>query len=304
MNLEALTNFNLVATHGGFGKASRASGRSKATLSRQVMELEESLGVRLLERGPHSLRLTEEGAALFRRTAGPLGEITEVGREIRAGLAKPSGLLRISAPVLFSHVALGRIAANYRRAFPDVRLEIAAEDRFADLIDDGYDLVIRINPRPTEDLVGRCFLRDHMLVVASPTLARPEPDGAAATTAHVPAVVLTSMMEGSVWQMADELPGLTLVPDPVLRLSSIIMVRDAVRAGAGAGLLPRSIVANELAIGNLVSWGQASHREVEIWILHASRRLASSKVTSFVQFLCDAFSQGGWPDEDNRRDGN
>ncbi|GLS23322.1 LysR family transcriptional regulator [Labrys miyagiensis] len=300
MNLEALSNFNLVALHGGFGKASRASGRSKATLSRQVMELEESLGVRLLERGSHSLRLTEEGAALFRRTAGPLSEITEIGREVGAGIARPSGLLRISAPLLFSHVALGRLAADYRHAFPDVRLEITAEDRFVDLVEDGYDLVIRINPRPSSDLVGRCFLRDQMLVVGSPTLARPALVAAVGTATRVPAAVLTTMAEGSVWQMADELEGLTLIPDPVLRLSSILMVRDAVRAGAGAGLLPLSMIADDLAAGVLVSWGRVSHRGVEAWILHASRRLASSKVTSFIQFLCDAFPNGGWPDGDRR----
>lgn len=299
MNLEALSNFNLVALHGGFGKASRASGRSKATLSRQVMELEESLGVRLLERGSHSLRLTEEGAALCRRTAGLLSEITEIGREVGAGLARPSGLLRISAPLLFSHVALGRLAADYRRAFPDVRLEITAEDRFVDLVDDGYDLVVRINPSPSSDLVGRCFLRDQMLVVGPPTLARPAPDEAVGTATHVPAAVLTTMAEGSVWQMAGELEGLTLIPEPVLRLSSILMVRDAVRAGAGAGLLPLSMVVDDLAAGNLVSWGRVSHKGVEAWILHASRRLAGSKVTSFIQFLCDAFPNGGWPDRDS-----
>ncbi|WP_413991318.1 LysR family transcriptional regulator [Labrys okinawensis] len=300
MNIEALGNFNLVALHGGFGKASRASGRSKATLSRQVMELEESLGVRLLERGSHSLRLTEEGAALFRRTSGLLSEITQIGREVAGGIARPAGLLRISAPVLFSHVALGRLAADYRRAFPDVRLEITAEDRFVDLIDDGYDLVVRVNPRPSSDLVGRCFLRDQMLVVGPPALSRPRLDGAVGTATHVPAVVLAATAEGSLWQMADELEGFTLIPDPVLRLSSILMVRDAVRAGAGAALLPLSMVAGDLAAGVLVSWGRASDRDVEVWILHASRRLASSKVTSFIQFLCDAFPNGGWPDGDSR----
>jgi DNA-binding transcriptional LysR family regulator len=229
-----------------------------------------------------------------------LSEITEVGREVGAGLARPSGLLRISAPVLFSHVALGRIAAGYQRACPDVRLEITAEDRFVDLIDDGYDLVVRINPRPTSDLVGRCFLRDQMLVVGPPTLARPAPDRAVGTAMHVRAAVLTTMAEGSVWQMAGELEGLTLVPDPVLRLSSILMLRDAVRAGAGVGLLPLSMVAGDLAAGKLVSWGRASHKDVEVWILHASRRLASSKVTSFIQFLCDTFPNGGWSEGESR----
>ena len=79
MDLEALSDFNLVATHGGFGRAARVTGRSKATLSRHVAELELSLGVRLIERGSLSLRLTDEGRALRDRTDGLLSEIAEAG---------------------------------------------------------------------------------------------------------------------------------------------------------------------------------------------------------------------------------
>ena len=82
MDLHALADFNLVASHGGFGRASRASGRSKATLSRKVAELEQSLGVRLVERGTQALRLTEEGQALHRRTEGLLAEIAEAGESV------------------------------------------------------------------------------------------------------------------------------------------------------------------------------------------------------------------------------
>ena len=99
MDLHDLADFNLVAAHGGFGKASRASDRPKATLSRRVRNLEEGLGVRLLERGAHSLRLTQEGKTLFGRTEGLLAEIAEIGAEIGEGRAKPRGRLRVSAPV-------------------------------------------------------------------------------------------------------------------------------------------------------------------------------------------------------------
>ena len=284
MDLAALTDFNQVARHGGFGRASRASGRPKATLSRRVMELEESLGVRLLERGARSLRLTEEGGMLHARTAGLLSEIAEVGEAIGAGLARPRGRLRVSAPVLFAHTALGRIAADFAAAYPEVRLEIAAEDRFVDPVEEGFDLVIRVNPRPDQELVGRCFIRDRMAIVAPASLPRP------AIGMPVPAVVLTGAPEADSWQLADEPQAPALLPDPVLRLSSLLMVRDAVRAGAGAAQLPRFIVADDLAAGRLVSWG-ASDRTVAIWALHTSRRLESSKVTAFVRFLCDAFPE-------------
>ena len=287
MDLLALADFNLVASHGGFGRASRASGRPKATLSRRVMELEESLGVRLLERGARSLRLTEEGRTLYARTEGLLSEVAEIGAAIAGGLAGPRGRLRVSAPLLFAHTALGRLAADFIAAYPEVRLEVTADDRFVDLVEEGYDVVIRVNPPPDQDLVGRCFVRDQLLIVAPASMARPLPG-----TEPVPvrAVVLSTAPEAAVWHCSD---GLNLAPDPVLRLSSLIMVHDAVRAGAGAALLPPSIVRDDLAAGRLVAWGK-SDRTAAMWALHTSRRLASSKVQAFVQFLCDAFPEGAF----------
>jgi DNA-binding transcriptional LysR family regulator len=101
MDLLALADFNLVARHGGFGRAARASGRPKATLSRRVIELERSLGLRLLERGARTLKLTQEGRALYERTGALLTEIDETAAEIAAGGDRPRGRLRVSAPLLF-----------------------------------------------------------------------------------------------------------------------------------------------------------------------------------------------------------
>ncbi|HUH39337.1 MAG TPA: LysR family transcriptional regulator, partial [Castellaniella sp.] len=127
MNLNFLEDFRLVATHGGFGKAGRASGRSKATLSRRVADLEEALGIRLIERGPHSLKLTEAGRALLNRTEGPMRELDDAVAAARDGSAIPRGSLRIAAPLLFAQLALGRIAARFLQAYPEVQIEAVAE---------------------------------------------------------------------------------------------------------------------------------------------------------------------------------
>ena len=122
MDLLALADFNLVARHGGFGKAARAAARPKATLSRRVAELEASLDVRLFERGARTLRLTEEGRALFDRTAILLTELDETAAAIASRGQRPRGRLRISAPLLFSQTAMGRIAAGFATKFPEIRL--------------------------------------------------------------------------------------------------------------------------------------------------------------------------------------
>ncbi|WP_252633478.1 LysR family transcriptional regulator [Caulobacter sp. RL271] len=173
MDLLALADFNLVARHQGFGRAARAAGRPKATLSRRVAELEEALDLRLFERGGRTLKLTEEGRALHARTAALLAELDETAAAIASGGHTPRGRLRISAPLLFSQTAMGKLAAGFAARFPDVRLEVTTEDRPVDMIEEAYDLVIRVNPDPDEALIGRPFLRDRLVVVASPAVASP-----------------------------------------------------------------------------------------------------------------------------------
>ena len=314
MDLLALADFNLVARHGGFGRAARASGRPKATLSRRVAELEAALGLRLFERGARLLKLTQEGRALHERTGALLTEIDEAASAIASGGDQPRGRLRISAPLLFSQSAMGKLAAGFALKYPEVRLEVSMEDRPVDMVEEGYDLVIRVNPDRDESLVGRIFLRDRLVVVASPGLARP------ARGAPVAAVVRGAGEQGEAWVVkgGKENPGKTgktgktgtagkavktatagksrIAIDPVLGLSSLMMVRDAVRAGVGAGRLPVSLVSHDLAAGTLVHWADADAPEIALWALYPSRRLLSARVSAFLDYLKEAFPMGA-PEE-------
>lgn len=302
IDLNALADFTLVATHGGFGKASRASRRSKATLSRRVADLEEQLGVRLIERGGQTLELTEAGQRLLSRTEGPMNEVADAFVATQEGDDRVRGHLRIAAPLLFSQLAMGRFCAEFRALHPEVVVEVVAEDRVVNLVDERFDVAIRPNPRMDTTLVGRCFANDRLLVVAAPSVAKPATRGSAkarsaevaAGNAPVPvevaAIVTLAAREGDAWQI--EGGGPTLAPRAVLRLSSMLMVRDAAVAGAGAALLPQSVVWQQLERGELVSWGALSDRPVALWVLHTSRRLASPKVRAFVDFLCERYPDG------------
>ncbi|OWY28203.1 LysR family transcriptional regulator [Herbaspirillum robiniae] len=288
MDLNALTDFQLVATHGGFGRASRASGRSKATLSRRIAEFEEALGVRLIERGARSLELTDAGRLLLERADGPMRELAEALAEAVEGMEKPRGQLRIAAPLVFSQMALGGILARFQARYPEVQVEAVAEDRFVDLVEEHFDLTIRINPRKDSALVGRCFARDRLLLVAAPSL-RPPPKNAAQPF-PTPAVVMPSYRDGDLWSAGDR--KMVVEPQPVLRLSSLLMVRDAAAAGAGVALLPQSLAQGLIDDGKLGVWGIVGE-EVELWALHTSRRLQSPKVRVFVDFIAAQYP-GGW----------
>lgn len=284
MDLLALADFNLVARHGGFGKAARASGRPKATLSRRVAELEAALAMRLFERGARTLKLTQEGQALFAQTSVLLTQIDEVASSIASGGSEPKGLLRISAPLLFSQVAMGRLAASFALKYPKVTLEVTTDDRSVDMVEEGYDLVIRVNPAVDETLVGRIILRDRLVVVASPAQPRPA-EGAA-----VPAVVRFASERS--WRIRTADGVTTIAIAPLLNLSSMIMVRDAVLTGIGAACLPISLAARDLNAGRLVQWGEVDAPGIALWALYPTRRLLSSRVAAFLEHLREAFPQG------------
>ena len=286
MNLNALEDFRLVAAHGGFGRASRASGRSKATLSRRVAEFEQALGVRLVERGTRTLELTDAGHSLLMRSEGPMNELLEALTSAQEGVATPRGRLRIAAPVLFSQLALGRLAARFLQIHPDVQCEALADDRLVDLVEEHFDVAVLINPPEDSNLVGRRFARDRLVLAAAPSIAKPR----GRQPVQVPAVVMPTYRDGDVWSVRN---GFSIEPAPVLRLSSLLMVRDAVAAGAGAALLPQSIVGDQLERRELVSWGAVGD-DVELWVLHTSRRLQSPKVRAFVDFLCSQYPTGSF----------
>jgi DNA-binding transcriptional LysR family regulator len=185
---------------------------------------------------------------------------------------------------------MGRLAAGFVLEYPQVRLEVTPEDRAVDMIEEGYDLVIRVNPRPDESLIGRAFLHDRLVVVAAPALVRPI-DGSA-----VRAVVRGSADLTGCWNVITTSGQSTIAIDPILSLSSMVMARDAVRQGVGAGRLPLSLVSHDLAAGRLVAWADVDEPETSLWALYPSARLLSGRVSAFLTYLKKAFPTGS-PDE-------
>ena len=293
MDLLALADFTLVARHGGFGRAARESGRPKATLSRRVADLESGLNLRLFERGPRVLKLTEEGRALFEKTSVLLAQLDETTAAIASGGDAPRGRLRVSAPLLFSQAAMGKLAARFALKHPEVRLEVTTEDRAVDMVEEGYDLVIRVDPDPDERLVGRIFLRDRIVVVASPQLRKPRAGATAAAVVRASASADASAVPAVIWNLTNAKGApQRLMVRPVLHLSSLFMVRDAVRAQVGAARLPLSLVLHDLEAGTLVKWGDVPGPDIALWTLYPSRRLLSPRVSAFLDLLKEAFPKG------------
>lgn len=286
MDFEALADFRLVVLHGGFGKASRATGKPKASLSKRVINLENKLGVRLFDREGGRLHLTEEGRQLYGHAEHLLDEVDQIREEIGAGVARPRGKLRVAAPNLFSHLWLGRLSARFLMRYPEVTIEAILLDRPVDFSDEWFDLLIQVNPGPLVGLVGRIIARDQVRILAPKSLIA---GMSIADGMEVPAILPAGAPVPASWNITIGSRSVTVRPRFNLQLPSRLMVRDAVREGLGFAELPKSIVTSDLRSGVLVDVGPAPIEKVEVWALHASRRLPSRKVTAFIDFLCEFF---------------
>jgi DNA-binding transcriptional LysR family regulator len=152
--LDDLSAFAAVARAGGFREAARASRSSASALSEAVRRLEERMGVRLLNRTTRSVAPTEAGARLFERLAPALGELEAALDAVNAFRDRPAGTLRLNVPANVTRIVLPRIIVPFLQAYPDIRLEITAEDSFVDLLAAGADAGIRYDERLEQDMIA------------------------------------------------------------------------------------------------------------------------------------------------------
>ncbi len=172
--LDDLSAFAAVARAGGFRDAARARGASASSLSEAVRRLEIGLGVRLLHRTTRSVAPTEAGQRLLRRLTPALEQIGSALEQAHASAEQPAGTLRLNVPVAASRLVLPRILPEFLAAYPHIRLEIRAEDRFVDILAEGCDAGIRYDERLEQDMVAVPIgpARQRFAAAASPAYLR------------------------------------------------------------------------------------------------------------------------------------
>lgn len=283
LHVDALASFVAIARDGGLNAASRRTGVPKATLSRRIRQLEAAVGLPLLTRGPGRSEITEDGRSLLGRAGPLLAELGALWAETRAQSGLIRGRLRVSMPVLFGQFGMGEIAARFLKAHPGVELEVSIDDRFVDPVAEGFDVVIRANPSTQSDLVGRRLLRTRSVLAAVPEFVRPS-----GSAEPINAIVLSGGRNSSTWSVLGPDGEFVVTVKDVMRCSSMMLVRDTVRAGAGIALLPEWLIADDVAAGRLVVWGIVPNRDIEVWALHAPGQVTSPKIRAFVNHLVDS----------------
>jgi DNA-binding transcriptional LysR family regulator len=292
-----MQTFAAVVDAGSFVKAAEALAMSKAAVSRYVGELEARLGVRLLHRTTRRLSLTEEGQLFHARCRDLLAELAEAEAEITRGIAEASGLVRVNAPVTFGILHLAPLWGRFRALHPKVALDITLNDRVVDLVEEGYDLAVRIAALPDSTLVSKRLSTTRMLLCASPRYladhGTPSHPGELAQHAVMAYSYLATRDE---WHFDGPQGRVSVRTQPWLRTNSGDTCRTAALAHQGIVLQPSFMVGDDVGAGRLVEVLPA-YRGVELGIhaVYPTRKHVSPKVRLLIDFLGEAFRTPGWP---------
>lgn len=271
--------FANVVAEGSFTAAGRAQGISKQTVSARIAQLEEQLGLRLLERTTRRLRPTEAGARYYERCRAIATQIEDANREVQQQQAEPSGLLRVSAPTLYGRRYLAKVVASYLSRFPRVRIELALSDRRVNLVDEGFDLAIRVGLLHDSTLSARRLGEGHVYFVASPSFVAAQ--GMPSPSA-LPTLPCIGMRPVETWEVA----GQSYKLQPKLVVNDLEVGCDAAIAGLGIAQLPSIVCREPVRQGRLqLLFGPAATLLRPVHAVFPSRRHLSPKVRHFLDAL-------------------
>lgn len=291
MDLNELVVFAKVVEAGSFVGASRELSIPKSTVSRKVSELEERLGARLLQRTTRQLSLTDAGRAYYRHAARVLHELGEAELAVTRMQEVPRGLLRVTTPINFGY--LGRLFTSFLEAFPEVTLELVCTHRVVDLVEEGFDVSLRVGRLADSSLIARHLGSEKSHLVASPAFLAgrrlpKHPDD----LSGFPALAFGALPDPLTWRLVrgDEHTKVSL--EPRLIVNDLDLVHRAVLDGIGVALLPAHRICDDLDEGRLV-------RVLPEWCapptpfhaVYPSTRHLSPKVKAFVDHLQEKFAE-------------
>lgn len=281
--------FVAVIDAGSFAGAADRLDMSRAMASKYIGNLEDHLGTRLLNRTTRRLSVTESGSAYYQRCVQILADVTEAEQVAGHLSATPRGTLKITMPLAFGQHRLGPVIADYVSRYPEVRLDISLSDRRVDLIDEGFDLAIRIGALPESGLIARKLGSDSVVVCASPAYLQRHgtPQTPADLAAHS-CLGYTYTNSGDEWRLKNG-DVETVVPiSGSIKADNGDMLRLAALSGAGLVFQPLFIVADDLQAGRLVRvLADHTPAELGIYAIYPSRKHLSAKVRTFVDFLVE-----------------
>jgi DNA-binding transcriptional LysR family regulator len=296
MDLNDIVVFTKVVETRSFTAAADLLGLPKSTVSRKLAQLEERLGVRLVQRTTRKLALTEIGEAYYERCSRIVADVNAAEQLVTDMQATPRGRLRITAPVDLSTRWLGAIISAFCASHPDVFVELDASDRVTDLIEEGFDVAVRIGPLPESTLIARRLCSSSMMLVAAPSYLG---KNAAPTTieeldAH-PRLLFTPTPRVQTWTLASGEQTAEYGRPARFSSNNYGAVRDVAVAGGGIALLAEFMVADDLRTGKLKrvlsAWGTPN---VDVHAVYVARANLPPRLARFLEHLVRSLDPPPW----------
>jgi DNA-binding transcriptional LysR family regulator len=292
-DLARIRAFVQVFDAGGFSAAARQHGRSKALLSKYVTDLEDYLGVRLMNRTTRKLSLTEAGESYYREASQILAQLDDLDNSILDRTAAPRGLLRVSVPRNFGEMILAPAIFSFLAEHPEVTLDLRLEDRFADLVEEGIDVALRISASPDSSLIARriCDM-SHSVVASAPYLdAHGTPQRPEDLRQHA-CIIDTNLAGQANWRFVERGETIPVHVDGPVRVNSPLSARDAAMAGLGIALLPGYLAEPMLAEGRLVRVLDGYlQKGSSLQAVYPHRRHLAGKVRALIDHLVQWFEK-------------
>jgi len=290
-SFQQMAVFARVVGAGSLSGAARELGLSPALVSRKLAALEARLGVRLINRTTRSLHLTDEGASYYEACARLLAEVDEADAAVAVGRVEPQGVLRVALPASFGHLHVAPRIPQFAAEYPKVRLALSLSDRSVNVIEEGFDLAVRIAELEDSSLAARKLAPNRRVVCASPEyLARHGTPQAPEDLARHD--VLTTNDFAMSWDFKDPRgkPGTVRVGGRYA-CDNWEVLREWAIAGLGIALKSTWDVYRHLQDGSLVELfpGYAFHSDVAIYAVYPHRRHLPAKTRVFIEFLAASF---------------
>lgn len=291
--LTSMRLFVAVAEAGHFSAAADRLGISRAVASKYVQHLETHLGARLLQRTTRKLRLTDSGSAYLERCRQILADIDEAEADVAQQTAKPSGMLRVTLPVSFGIRHVAPLIAPYLARYPDVRIDLTLNDRRVDLIEEGFDLAIRVGPALEPGLVARRLGTDRMVICASPEyLARKGTPTHPEHLAEHNCILYSHASGNNEWATNGPDGSHSIRVGGSVRVNNGDFINRIVVDGAGLMCQPGFLVEQEIRAGRLVRLlPDYAFQPIGIYAVYPSRQFLSAKIRTFVDFVAAHFAE-------------
>ena len=280
--------FHCVVKHGSYAKAAEELALSPSGVSRLVSRLEEKLGARLLQRTTRKLALTEAGSTFHGRTAQVLLDLAEAEAEVREEGLRPRGTLRATASVVFGQMHVAPLLEKLLQLYPELSIDLSLADRFVDLIDEGFDLAIRIGALSDSQLVARRLCTNHRILVASPSYVarRGEPSHPTQLGEH-DCLAFNQFARPREWRLQGP-SGELITTNINARFASNnpIALTEAAKRGLGITVGATLSIAPALLSGELVRvLPEFEFEQSAMFAVYPSARQLSTKVRATVDFL-------------------